>query len=289
MHRRDSKMSEGEDTFKKASGKTGNFFFNDPDAAYELFVKAGACFKTEKNWNRAGDSFMKAGDTAVKLKNAGDACMAYTDAAKCYGKGDTSKASVAIEMAVKLNIDNNRLAGAAKLLKDYADALDQDGKGGDALQHYKKAADYYRAEDSPQQANTCLTKMGKICGELDRFEEAVPIYEKLGHAYATGALKHQAKEQFFRAFLCRAALVLPDNVTEKSAEAADSLEAYVAADIHLRNTRELEAMEGILLAVEERDEAKFDEVLASLDEIKMIDDWKAHVLLAVKKNLTSAL
>jgi len=281
--------AEAEELFKKASGKIGNFFFNDEEAAFDLFVRAGAAFKVAKNFNRAGDSFMRAGDMAVKLKNPGDACIAFTDAAKAYQKGDPSKAAVAIEMACKLNIDNNRLASAAKLLKDYADALEADGHGDQALVHYKKASDYFRAEDQPSQANGCLVKMGKILGEADRYAEAAVIYEKLGHAYAEGALKHQAKEQFFRAFLCRAAEIVPDNVTEKAAEASDSLQSYVAADLYLRNTRELEAMEGILHAVEDRDEMKFDEVVASLDEIKMVDDWKAHVLLAIKKNLTSAL
>jgi alpha-soluble NSF attachment protein len=277
----------GEQYMKKAEGKINKWMFNDHDAAFELFTKAAGTFKADKHWLRAGDAFSRAGDMSMKLQSQGDACMSYTNSAQMYKRCDMKKAHAAVDITVTLNIERNALGAAARILKEWAEALELDGRPADALAPYKRAHQYFNAEDQPQAANGCLVKMAKIYGETDKWQDAVALYEQLGRNYAEGALKHQAKEQFFRAFLCRCALVNPDNRTEKANEARESLDAYVVADVYLRNTRELEFAEGIAEAVEEGDEDGFDDIIGSMAELKMIDDWKSHVLLAIKKNLDS--
>lgn len=279
-------MSSGDEYFKKAEGKVGKFFFNDYDGAYDLYIKAAGFYKADKKWDRAGEAFMRAGDLAMKLKNQGDAASSYAECAKCLKKIDAKKATAAMDQAIKLNIENNRLASAARLLKDFAEALEQDGHFDDALVQYKRAHDYFGAEDQAQSANSCLLRMAGIYGQLDRFEDAFKMHEKLGTTYAGGTLKFQAKEQFFRAFLCRLAMMTGDNKIEMGSEARDALDFYIATDPYFRNTRESEACESLLVAVDEADEAKFEDVVQSLDELKMLDEWKSHVLLKVKKSLT---
>ena len=275
----------GEEYMKKAEGKINKFFFNDADGAFDLFTKAAGTFKAEKMWLRAGDAFSRAGDMGMKLENQGDAVQSYTNSAQMYKRCDMKKAHAAVDVTVTLNIERNALGAAARILKDWGEALEGDGRAEDALTPYKRAVQYFNAEDQPQAANAILLKMAKIYGELDKWELAVTMYEQLGKNYAEGALKHQAKEQFFRAFLCRCALVTPDNRTEKASEARESLDNYVVLDVYLRNTRELEFAEQIAESVEEGDEDSFDDVIAGMADLKMIDDWKSHVLLAIKKNL----
>ena len=84
-----------EDLMKKGEGKIGKIFFNDPEGAYECFNKAGAAFKADANFNRAGDAYMRAGDLAVKLENTADACNAYTECAKMYSRSNMEKAQAA--------------------------------------------------------------------------------------------------------------------------------------------------------------------------------------------------
>ena len=269
--------------FKKAEGKLNKILFKDFDGAYENFLKAAAQYKLDKNYDRAGESYMRAGDVAVKLKNPGDAAQSYSDAATCYKKTNMSQAAVMIEAAIQINIENNRLGGAARLEKDFAEALESDDKKDEAIRHYRKAIQYFEAEDQPQAANGCLVKIGKILGELDRFEEAIEIYEQLGNKCIDSPLKFQAKEHFLRATLCRLAMISNDNRGEAGEEVQDMVTHYEAIDIYLKNTREAEFLHLVSEAVAEGDVDKFDLALSLLQELRMLDDWKTHVLQVIQQ------
>lgn len=280
-------MSSAADEYmKKADGKANALFFKDLDGAFDLYVKAAGVFKADKNWRAAGDAFMKAGDTAMKLKNPGDACSSYTDCAKCLKRVDMKSAKAAMDQAIRLNIENNRLPQAARLLKDWAEACEGDESWDEALDAYKRAQQYFNAEDQSQAALGCLAKMATIYVNCDRFAEASKTYEAVGMKYVDGPLKFQAKEQFFRAFICRLATITPENAMEGSAEARDQLDTYLGLDQYFRNTREAEACGLLLEAVEDSDEAKFDEAVGNLNELRMLDDQKSHALLKVKQQLT---
>jgi alpha-soluble NSF attachment protein len=271
---------------KKAEGKISAFFFKDLDAGYELFIKAAGMFKADKRWKEAGNAFMRAGDVATQQKNPGDACMSYTECAKCWKKCDLKGAEMAMNQAIQLNIEANRLIQAARLLKEWGEALEEDSQSDNALNAYKRAAQYFNAEDQNQMASGCQVKIASILTTLNRFDEASKAYEALGFKYLDGPLKHQAKEQFFRAFICGLAAIQPDNQMEACAAARDQLDTYMGADPYFRNTRESEACELLLTAVEESDEASFDEAVGNLNELRMLDDTKSHILLRIKHSLS---
>jgi alpha-soluble NSF attachment protein len=277
----------GDEHMRKADGKVNAFLFKDYEGAYDLYIKAAGCYKADMQWNQAGDAFMKAGDLAMKLKNPGDAQSAYADCAKMLKKTDIKKAKAAMEQAIKLNIENNRLTGAAKLLKDWAEALEFDEQYDEALAAYKKAHDYYSAEDQAQTALGCLNKMATILATINRFDEASKTYETLGFRQNDGPLRMQAKEQFFRAFLCRLATITADNRMEASSEARDALDTYINTCTYLRNTREAENMELLLAAVEDENEEQFDEAIGNMNELRMLDDGKSHILLKIKQELSN--
>ena len=276
--------SKGDEFYKKAESKITKWFGKDWEEGQELFMKAGAAYKVEKKWDRAGDAFMRAGDCATKAKDSAQACQAYTESAHAWKKIDLNKARGAIQVAITLNIENNRLGSAAKLEKEFAEALDQDGQADAAIQHFQKAHDYYFAEDQPAAAMACKVQIARIHGELDHFDICVQLYEEIGSKYASGPLKYQAKEFFVRALLCRCASVTEENRTEKSAEVEEAFGNYLITDVNLKHTREQEFCEMIIQAVEEGDMERFDEAINFLNELKMLDDWKTHVLLCIKKN-----
>jgi alpha-soluble NSF attachment protein len=208
--------SKGDELYKKAEGKITGWFGKDFEAGCELFNKAGAAYKVDKQWDKAGDAFMRAGDCAIKEKDTAGACQAYTESANAYKRYDINKARGALQAAINLNIENNRLSSAAKLEKEFAEALVNEGQNEEALLHFKKAYDYYFAEDQPQAAIQCKIRIARLHGEMDHFEEAIPLFEEIGQQYATGALRHQAKDFFICATLCRCALITEDNRTESS-------------------------------------------------------------------------
>lgn len=276
-----------DEMFSKAEGKVNKMFFKDFEGAQEYYLKAAAQYKLDKNYDRAGEAFMRAGDCATKLKNTGEACQAYTDSANAYKKCDVKKAGVMLQIAIQINIENNRLGSAARLEKDFAEALENDNQLQEAVEHYKKAMQYFDAEDQTVSSNSCLTKIANIKGQLDQFEECIELYEQLGNKAVGGPLKHQAKEFFMRAMICRMALIHGDNRIDKCAECAEALESYETIDIYLRNTRESEFLHMALEAIEAEDVERFETAISLLAELRMLDDWKTHVLLIVKKSIDS--
>jgi HSP20 family protein len=59
------------------------------EAAMELYDKAAAQFKMTKQWDEAGDAYIKMAECAEKIGNEGEAVSAYTNAAKAYKNGNT--------------------------------------------------------------------------------------------------------------------------------------------------------------------------------------------------------
>ncbi|KEG13585.1 putative soluble N-ethylmaleimide sensitive factor (NSF) attachment protein [Trypanosoma grayi] len=264
-------------------------FFNDYEGAMELFEKAASRFKVDKDYNRAGEAYVRAGDCAVKCKDEAAASQAYINAVNAYRKTDLKRAAQLLDTAIRAQIDSNRLSGAARLEKEFADALYEAGQTMEAVPHYEKAVQYFAAEDMKLQAQSCTVAMAKIYGENDEFDKALTLYERLGNMTTEGPLRHDAKEYFMRAMLCRLATVRDDNRYEKSAEAAEALSTYMTRDIYLKNTREAEFLQMCTEAVEGSDIEKFETAVSLLQEIRKLDDWKTHVLLVVKRNMESIL
>lgn len=279
--------SKGDELFKKAQDAVGGGFLGlskDYDKGYERFTAAAAQYKLDKNYTKAGEAYMRAGDCAVKLKNQYEATQAYADSANAYKKVDMNQATTMLKLAIEMNIENNRLGAAAKLEKEFAEALEKDGQIKDAIVHYGKAHQYYHAEDQPQAAIGCKSKIAQLYGDLDNFTECIKLYEEIAAFYVNGTLKHQSKEPFIRALICRTALITNENRSEMAAECAEAWSSYTAQEPNLRYTREAEFITKLLESVEENDVEKFEDAVQMLDELRLLDDWKTHVLLAMKRN-----
>jgi alpha-soluble NSF attachment protein len=283
-------MAQGDQFMKKAEGKATAIFFKDYDGAYENYIKAAGCYKADKDFGSAAEAFMRAGDMATKLKNPGDSCSAYTEAAKAFSKaGNLTSANQMMRAAIDLNIENNRLGAAARLTKDWAETVEADGKPLEAVVHYKKAADYFMAEDQKQSAVQCKVKIATILAQNDQFSDAAGMFETIGAAYADGPVKTMAKNHYFTAFLCRAAAVRPENRIEDAAVLREALESYENVDPYLPNTREHDVCMLLVQANEEEDESKVDEAVRLMESLRMLDDVKTHILLLIKERFSSAL
>lgn len=276
--------AKGDELFKKAEGHAKAIFFKDYEKANEYYTSAAAQYKLDKNYERAGEAYMRAGDAAMQSKNQFEATQSYVEAANAYKKVDVKKAGTMLQIAIQLNIDQNRLGEAARLEKDFAEALEEEGQLKGAIEHYKNAYKFFYAEDRPQLASQCQIKMAKIHGELDEFDVAAKLYEEIGSAQARGNLKHQAKEYFLRATLCLATVITNDNRDEKTAEVREAYENYQTIDPNIRHSREAEFIEKVLDSLAENNLELFDDAVSDLNDMRMLDDWKTHVLLVIKKN-----
>ena len=271
----------------KGEGKIGRLFFNDPEGAYECFIKAAAAFKADGNFSRAGDAFMRAGDLATKNENPGDACNAYTECAKMYARCDASKATDAIRMAVQINIDNARLGAAARLLQSWGESNEQLGNTEAALAAYRRASELFFAEDQKSSVNQCRAKIATLLAMSKQWSEASRTFEQIAMGYVDGPTKTMAKDPFFKSFLCRCAAVPPENRTEGAAGLGDALEMITNYDPYFKNTREHDIAELLVIGLQDEDEEKIDEAIRMMDSLRMLDELKTKIMNTLKDGFSN--
>ncbi|CCW64499.1 unnamed protein product [Phytomonas sp. EM1] len=276
-----------ESVYKDAERKVKKFFFKDYEGAQELYDKAATLFKLEKNYARAGEAYMHAGDCAMRMKDIFSAGKCFADSANAYKKVDMKKANEMLDMSVKVYIDNNQLDSATRLIRDFADTIVEQGSPMDAIPYYERAMRYFDAEDQKMQSQKCMIAMANIYGENDNFDKALQYYECIASNMVSGPLKFQARDYYVRAMLCRLAMVTNDNRFEKTDECRDALNHYLSSDIYLKNSREYEFLELLLDSVADCDVDKFSTATSMLHDMRQLDDWKTHVLLVVKHNMES--
>ena len=94
--------------------------------------------------------------------------------------------------------DMGRFANAAKLEKEIAEMYEANNESEKCVKHYQKAADYFLGEDSTAAANQCLLKVAHFNALLEKYDDAVKIYEDVAQAcLEKNVLKFNAKGHLF--------------------------------------------------------------------------------------------
>ena len=106
--------------------------------------------------------------------------------------------------AVDIYTDMGRFTIAAKHHTSVGELYESDMADLEqAVQHYERAADYYKGEESNAAANKCLVKVALLSGQREDFVKAVSIFEQLGKSsMESQLLRYGAKDHFFKAAVC---------------------------------------------------------------------------------------
>lgn len=71
------------------------------------------------------------------------------------------------------------------------------------VKHYQQAADYYKGEEQKSSASKCLVKVAMYSAELEKYSQAIAVFEEIAFFEADhSTLKYAAKGHFFQALLC---------------------------------------------------------------------------------------
>ena len=275
---------KAEQLYKKANLKINQWFFNDYEQAYELFTQAAATFKSTEHFARAGEAYSRAGDCAIKNNDSNDARRAYSDSANAYSKVSMAHARTAFNMAIELSIENNQLASAARLERDFASALENSGLDEEAAMHYEKAARYYFVENQQTTSLQCKISAAKSYSLIGEFDKASSIFEEVGKKYSAGPLKFNAKDMFFKAILCKSATISEVNRLEMSSILNDTLISYYSLCHNFENSREAEILETLIVALEDNNIESFEKSLKMLHDYQLLDDWKINILHIIKES-----
>ena len=182
-----------------------------------------------------------------------------------------------LEQATSYFVEAGKLSMAARHYKEIGEMYEQAGEKENSLEYYRRAADLYETEESTSAANTCKLKVAQFAAELERYEEAVEIFEAVALASLdSNLLRYGAKGHLLNAGLCQLA-------QGDAGAVRDALGRYEAMDAGFPDTRECKLLENVVGAMEEGDVDVFQQHVYDYDSMTRLDPWKTSLLLKVKK------
>jgi len=251
------------------------------EAAMELYDKAAAQFKITKQWDEAGDAYIKQAECAEKIGNQGEAITAYTNAGKAYKNGNVKEAVKAFKIAADMRMQGNAFQQAGKLHLEIAGIEEKNLNVKGAIKAYTDAADCFQAEGSVPSENQALLKVAELSAAEQDFERAIMIYEKVAAvALESTLLKYSAKDYFFKASLCQL-VVCAKHGDMKMLET--KLERYKDQHPAFDGDRSCKLVEACMKAFEDDDVDSFTDAVYAYDKITKLDHWHSGLLLIVKK------
>ncbi|KAG9508717.1 Alpha-soluble NSF attachment protein, partial [Fragariocoptes setiger] len=252
------------------------------DDAIELYLKAGNLFKMAKKWNEAGNAFNEAATLHQNRENRDNKLNAaghYVDASNCYKKCNPQEAINCLLKVIDIYTDMGRFNIAAKHHMSIAEIYESDMSDiPKAVEHYTKAADYYQCEESNTTANRCLLNVARYAAQLEQYDRAIEIYEKIGQSNLdNNLLKYGAKEHFLRAGLCHLCVDLLN--------AQIAVKKYEEMSPAFTDSRECKLLKDLMARVEAQDPEGFADVVQDYDSISRLDQWYTTILLRIKNHL----
>jgi len=249
------------------------------EEAAEMYTKAANLFKIAKKWDAAADAFGRCAAVNVKLNNRYEAATNFINAGTCLKKENINESVRYFNRGIELFTEEGKFTMAAKYQKEIAETLEAEMDLQGAMDAYQIAADYYEGEGSQSTANTCLLKVSLFSAQLEKYEKAIEIYEKVAHASIdNNLLKWSVKDYLFRAGLCHLALDVEG--------ARRALERYKDLDITFATSREGGLLGELLEAIDGQDVEKFTSAVVEFDSISKLDPWKTTMLLRIKNSFS---
>ncbi|KAG8892834.1 vesicular-fusion protein S17 [Tulasnella sp. 403] len=279
-------VSQAQALLARADKKFGSSvgWFSSSTTKYEeagdLYQQAANQFKLDKLWRESGDAFMKEAECREKAGEKDEAANAYWNAAKSYKKGFPERAVAALSSTISLLTGLGRFRQAADREKEIGQIYLQESQDlSKAAESFIRAGEWYDQEDAKATANACKKDAADLFAELDRFQEAIGLYDDVADYSLSSALtKYSVKEYWLRSGLC--ALAMQDAVTARR-----NYGRYSARDVTFPSTREAKFLNALIEAVEAGDQEAFTGAVVEYDQITKLDNWKTSILLKIKKGI----
>jgi alpha-soluble NSF attachment protein len=253
------------------------------EAAMELYDKAAAQFKISKQWDDAGEAYVKMAECAEKLGNETEAVAAYTSAGKAYKNGNTKEAIKYFRIAAEMRMAANAFQQAAKLHQEIAGVEEKNLNLKGAIKSYNDAADCFHAEGSVPSENQALLKVAELSATEEDYQRAIMLYEKVAAAALESTLlKYSAKDYFFRAGLCQFVVCAKSDDMKVLEE---KLDKYKDQHPAFDGDRSCKLLENCMKAFDDNDVDAFTEHVYTYDKIYKLDNLITSLLLTIKKIL----
>jgi alpha-soluble NSF attachment protein len=252
------------------------------EEAEENFFKATSLYKVAKKYAKAGETFRKLANVRVKLDNKFEAATAYNDAANAFKNVSIPDAIKCLQDSSALYVDIGKFSNAARAQKEMGEHYESEGDKENAIKAFETAASYHGGEGAASHENACRLKAAHLYALLEKYPQAIEIFETVGMACAENTLaKYTAKEHFFKAGLCHFC-VGDTSVIERA------LQKYCDWDPSFSTQRENKLLVAILEAFKSLEVDEFTAAVAEFDSISKLDSWKTTILLRIKEAIKAA-
>lgn len=268
---------------QKALKKTSFFSFGSGSQKFEdasdLFEKAGNQYKVARKWQEAADAYAKCAECQMKLKESSRAAQFYQNAGEAMSKVNPHDSVEYFKTAIAMLCDAGRFSNAAKLQKQIAEVFEGQDNKEEALEAYRQAADYFSGENQQSSANNMLLKVAQLSAQLERYDAAMEIYEKIAKdSMESNLLKFNAKNHLLNAGIC--ALATSDLVLVQMKG-----QEYQEIDYTFGDSREGKFLQAMFQAYESFNSDAFADAVYQYDTISKIEPWKITILLKVKESI----
>lgn len=153
--------------------------------------------------NEAGNAYARSAEMQLKLKNTSSAAQFYQTAAEAFRKVNPIDAVQYFRNAISMLCDAGRFSIAAKMQKEVAAIYEAEENYEEAIENYRQAADYFSGENQTSSANNMLLKVAQFSAQLERYPEAMDIYEDVAKTcMENNLLKFNAKGHLLNAGIC---------------------------------------------------------------------------------------
>lgn len=279
--------TRAKELIRDAEKKLGSFSLFNKQAKFEdaaeLYSKAAAQFKIAKQWEEAGQAYVKAAENSGKCGNEVEQLNCWVQAGKCLKYVDAGEAVKYFDIALAKQMENNKFSAAAKLAKEVAMMYEAEVRLPDAIKYYTKAADCYQAEDSTTSASQCFLKVADFCAQQEEYERAVELYEMVSRKSLDNNLtKWSVTQYLFKAGLCHMALGAKKN---DMSDFVQKVSDYKDLHAQFESSRECQFLDALAATWDEKDLEKFTDAVYDFDQIQKLDNWKSGILLAIKNRM----
>lgn len=247
------------------------------EEASDLYVQAANQYRLSKDFDRAGDQFVKAAELQKKLSNHNDVANHLIEAYKCY-KGVNADAAVdALLQAIHIFLtQNGQFRRAANFTLDLGELYELKGDTENAISSYEKAGDYFDTDHAEALSNKAYLKCADLSALKGDYKQAVELYERIiKNSLGNNLTKWNLKDYFFKTLLCT--LCQNDLI-----EAQKKCEYFSTEEPSWLTTREYKLVQDIFDAMEQGDVQAFSDKVFEFDQFSKLDKLKTQLLLKVK-------
>jgi len=288
----DKKISKGRGTSKfvtsifGSAGKEQKF-----EEAIDLLQQAANKYKAVQKWDEAGDAFAKCAECAILLRQHADAADHLNSAFICYKKGSPQKALEALERAIPMFLENGRVSKAAVAASAAGELCETElGNAEKAIEYHLRSAEFNDRENARTTAMQARQKAARQLAKMERYAEAIELFEKIGLSYVEDPLlKTSARGNFFNAMLCSVGSLTADTLRDRVPLLEEQFARYTSTDAMFAPlTREHQLITGLLKAANEVDVEEYSEAVTNYDATGQLDDLQNRLVLRGKQALKAA-